>query len=198
MPRPLALLAGISIAFPLVQLIPLPYPVWTALPGREPIAQTFELLGLKEHWFPMSMSPARTFIAFLSLIPALTMMMLAACLDETWRSRVLWAIAALGVMNVALGAMQLAAGNSVADVFEGGNSARLDHGAVRHFAFLVDQGHDRGHSRLTLGYGLGRIIFAAKQRNYWAIESRPAPQCGLPFGRGIPMIGQARPAFRDR
>src|SRR3546814_19176730 len=53
--RLLVLLAAASIALPLLQIIPLPQPVWRALPGREPILQTFGLIGLGDHWFPFSM-----------------------------------------------------------------------------------------------------------------------------------------------
>ena len=115
--RLLMLLAAVSIALPLLQIIPLPQPVWSGLPGREPVLQSFELLGLDDHWFPFSMSPSRTLVAFLALIPAVVMMMLATCLDDTWRTRLLWAIVGLGIFNVALGSIQLVTGSAVANLY---------------------------------------------------------------------------------
>lgn len=124
--RLLVLLAAASIALPLLQIIPLPQPVWSALPGREPILQTFGLIGLGDHWFPFSMSPSRTLVAFLALIPAVVMMMLATCLDDTWRTRLLWTIVGLGVFNVALGSIQLVTGSAVANLYgEGGDPSQL-------------------------------------------------------------------------
>lgn len=113
----LVILAAATLALPLLQIIPLPQPVWSALPGREPILQTFGLIGLENHWFPFSMSPSRTLVAFLSLVPAVVMMMLATCLDHTWRTRLLWAIVGLGIFNVALGAIQLVTGSAVANLY---------------------------------------------------------------------------------
>ncbi|HKT84813.1 MAG TPA: O-antigen ligase family protein [Novosphingobium sp.] len=115
--RLLACLAAATIALPLLQVVPLPQPVWSALPGREPISQTFGLIGLESSWFPFSMSPHRTLVAFLSLIPAVVMMMLATCLDEKWRTRLLWTIVGLGIFNVALGAIQLVTGSGAANLF---------------------------------------------------------------------------------
>src|SRR3990172_3848379 len=40
------------VAIPLVQLIPLPPWLWTALPGRGPSAEAFEILGQKTPWMP--------------------------------------------------------------------------------------------------------------------------------------------------
>lgn len=115
--RPLVWLAAATIALPLVQLIPLPQSIWSALPGRGPVSDTFALIGLRDHWFPLSMSPSRTFIAFLALLPALVMLLVAAGLDEKGRTRMLWAIVWLGMLNVAVGAIQLATGSAAANFY---------------------------------------------------------------------------------
>jgi hypothetical protein len=69
-PRMLALLVGMSCLLPLIQLVPLPPSVWTGLPGRELVAQSLDLAGGRG-WFPLSVDPARTLVAFLgTLAPA--------------------------------------------------------------------------------------------------------------------------------
>ena len=82
--RPLAmvLLIGLTVALPLVQLVPLPPYVWSALPGRDLLFQSFELIGISKSWFPISLAPSRTLTALLSLIPVLAILVLASGLDR--------------------------------------------------------------------------------------------------------------------
>ena len=54
---------------PIIQLVPLPPSCGRNLPGRESVAGTFELLGKRTPWMPISVSPHATWISFLSLIP---------------------------------------------------------------------------------------------------------------------------------
>src|SRR5262245_23680161 len=42
-----------AVAIPLIQLIPLPPWLWTALPGREPVVEVSEILGDKLSWIPI-------------------------------------------------------------------------------------------------------------------------------------------------
>jgi O-antigen ligase len=64
----LALLTFVTIA---VQLVPLPPPVWTALPGRELFVEGYRLLQLQLPWLPISEAPYQTVIAAFALLPPL-------------------------------------------------------------------------------------------------------------------------------
>ena len=68
----LALWFCLAIAIlPLLQLIPLPPWLWTALPNRQPSAEAFDILGRAVPWMPISVSPKATWLSALSLLPPL-------------------------------------------------------------------------------------------------------------------------------
>lgn len=109
--RRLALAFCVTIlAIPLIQLLPLPPVIWTHLPGRELVVQTFDLLGHPAAWAPISVAPEATWLAFLSLLPPLAIFLAVLTLD--WRERRLmsFALIAFGVVSVFLGLLQLAQG----------------------------------------------------------------------------------------
>lgn len=69
-PRTLAILVITSCLLPLVQLVPMPPSWWASLPGRDLVAKSFDLAGGRG-WFPLSVAPGRTLLAFLgTLAPA--------------------------------------------------------------------------------------------------------------------------------
>ena len=68
----LALWFCLAIAvLPLLQLIPLPPWLWTALPNRQPSAETFDIMGHALPWMPISVSPNATWLSALSVLPPL-------------------------------------------------------------------------------------------------------------------------------
>jgi O-antigen ligase len=66
-----ASLAALSFALILAQLIPIPYDMWQALPGREQAVRAFEAIGAAPDNLALSLSPAETKRASLSLLPPL-------------------------------------------------------------------------------------------------------------------------------
>ncbi|WP_198152675.1 O-antigen ligase family protein [Tsuneonella dongtanensis] len=75
-PRALTLLVAASCLFPLVQLVPLHPDLWRDLPGRSLVAGS-QMLSGGLGWFPLSLSPARTLVAFLGTLAPLAVMVLA-------------------------------------------------------------------------------------------------------------------------
>ena len=73
--RQLLVLTALMLLVPLIQLVPLPPSIWTALPGRAPVADGFRLLGQPLPWLPMSLAPARTVASLLWLLPALAVLL---------------------------------------------------------------------------------------------------------------------------
>jgi O-antigen ligase len=96
------------MAVPLIQLIPLPPSIWTALPGRETAAAVIEAAGLAPRWMPISLQPDATRLAAAYLIPPITMFVVT--LHATPAQRVLygWVIVALALAGALLGLLQTA------------------------------------------------------------------------------------------
>ncbi|WP_295531488.1 O-antigen ligase [Novosphingobium sp. Chol11] len=101
------LLAGIVLWLPLAQLIPLPPALWQALPGRDIEVKSIALAGNPDRWMPLSMAPARTFTALLSMIfPALLMLQVSR-LPIRSRRWLCATIAAVGALSIVLGMLQI-------------------------------------------------------------------------------------------
>lgn len=95
--RPAALLWLAMIALLIIQLIPLPYGVWTALPGRALAAAALDLTG-QQSWGAISLTPMRTLDALLMLLCAFVAYVIGSQLDAAGRTILL--TVALGVMVV--------------------------------------------------------------------------------------------------
>jgi O-antigen ligase len=76
------------IAWPLMQLIPMPPVLWSALPGRGEIAAAYETAGMTLPWLPVSLDASATLLGLLSLLPA-TATFLAILSLESHSRRVL-------------------------------------------------------------------------------------------------------------
>lgn len=137
-PRGLVFLVACTLALPLLQLVPLPPAMWMPLPGRDLVAQSLGLVAAQHDWMPLSLAPARTFVAFLGLLPPLAVLVLGWSLPAPGRRMVLVLLIALGACSVLLGAVQLMSGgrlgviqsegygsNNVHGVFANRNSAGL-------------------------------------------------------------------------
>jgi O-antigen ligase len=95
-----------------LQLVPLPPSVWTELPGRGPVAEGFALLGRPLPWLPLSLAPQRTISSALWLLPAIAVLLGIVRLGSFRASWLAWAIAAVTIVSVAIGALQIAGGDS--------------------------------------------------------------------------------------
>lgn len=113
-PRALTVLTLTSMAVPLLQLIPLPPAIWTALPGREMAVEARSLVGASEAWFPLSLDASRTFVGFLGVLPMFATLVLAWNVCRNTPEPVWRAIVLMGLATLALAAVQLASGNRAA------------------------------------------------------------------------------------
>jgi O-antigen ligase len=100
-----------------LQLVPLPPGVWTSLPGREGVAQGFEMLGRPLPWLPISLEPYRTLASAFWLLPAVAVFLGIARLGNYKPSWIAWVIAATTLVSVAIGALQVAGGQGSAWYF---------------------------------------------------------------------------------
>ena len=100
-------LAGVAA----VTLIPLPAETWSGLPGRDPIARGFSLLGLSPPSLPMSLDARRTVLSAFSLLPPLASFLIASQLTRDERVRVVYVLLGTTIAIVVLGALQLFGGD---------------------------------------------------------------------------------------
>ena len=108
-PFALGLLAAIA-AIPLIQLVPLPPAVWTALPGRDEMVLALELAGLQPSWVPLSVTPDLTWRAFLALLPPAAVFLTVLGTNHTFSVRLIAVYLIAAIVGVLLGAAQLASG----------------------------------------------------------------------------------------
>lgn len=98
-PRALVWLAALSSLLPLVQLVPLPPELWRPLPGRAMVSESLALSGASG-WFPVSVAPARTLVAFFGTIAPLTILAIGCTLPA---ERIVALQRATVAMGVAIG-----------------------------------------------------------------------------------------------
>lgn len=99
-----------AICLPLLQLIPLPPSVWTALPGRDQARLALEIANIPVGWAPQSFTPDRTWRAFLALLPPVAMFIAVLSLRTTIHRRLVYAVLGMALVAVLLGTAQLASG----------------------------------------------------------------------------------------
>ncbi|WP_120077420.1 O-antigen ligase family protein [Aurantiacibacter odishensis] len=118
-PRPLQLLAGLTLLLPLMQLVPLPPQVWQGLPGRELLGESYAIAGIAgERWVPVSVNPMRTLVAFCaSLVPA-TVIAVGSLLRIEQKLLLVWALIAATFAALCLGVAQVGSANSFGLLFE--------------------------------------------------------------------------------
>jgi hypothetical protein len=139
-------------ALPLLQLLPLPAWLSTALPNRD--HEALEALGLTRAWMPLSVSPHKTWLSALGLIAPLAIflgVLLLPYRERRWLSLI---IIAVGTVSVFIGLLQVAQGpESPLRFFDFTNQTE----AVGFFA-------NRNHFA-ALGYAL--VLLAAA----WAVNT---------------------------
>jgi O-antigen ligase len=107
--RQLAVLAATAVAVIMLQLVPLPASLWTALPGRDLAADGLRTLGYPFPSLPVSLAPYETVTALLTAVPAIAMLSLVIRMRQ--REGFIAAALLLAVVAaVLLGALQVAGG----------------------------------------------------------------------------------------
>jgi len=106
---PLALLLAM-IAVSLAQLVPIPFDLWQAAPGRGALVGGLRLTGFNKGWLPLSLTPDETRRATLALLIPLGILLGAgACSRDQVRLLAAIVVLAAGV-SLLIGALQLAGG----------------------------------------------------------------------------------------
>lgn len=103
---PLALLTCATLLLPLVQLLPLPPDVWTALPGRTLIAEAVGAAGAGA-WRPLTVNVARTLVAFIGLLAPFAVLAIGLAQGRRGIELAKLAVVGAGVASVLLGTLQV-------------------------------------------------------------------------------------------
>jgi exopolysaccharide production protein ExoQ len=109
-PTPLRAVTAASVLLPVLQLLPLPPGVWTALPGRELVERSIEAAALPEGWMPFSIYPLRTALALSALVTPLAIVMVGWSLTREQLLNLGWLVVGLGVVTVVIGTLQVSTG----------------------------------------------------------------------------------------
>ncbi|MEO1922359.1 MAG: O-antigen ligase family protein [Sphingomonadaceae bacterium] len=105
-------LAWISLfAIPLLQLVPLPPPIWKSLPTHTFPERLFGQLGL-DGWLSWSLTPSRTLSSLTGFVPALAVYLWSKGLSERHEIGLFVALAAFAGTSSLLGLLQIAGGPS--------------------------------------------------------------------------------------
>lgn len=131
--RAALMVAGLLVAVPLLQLIPLPPFLWQQLPGRETMHESLALIDANGDWRPLSIAPLTTLASLLSLVPPLAVMLMVARLDDKGRLAVITVIAGFAFVSVLLGTLQMASAGDGALLFYD----QADHGVL--FGFQANR-----------------------------------------------------------
>jgi len=108
--RAALLFCAALVSVPLIQLVPLPPALWTSLPGREVIRQSYDLIGAALPWRPISVAPHATWLSFVSLAVPLAIFLATVQLPRRGRRILSLVLLGIGVISVVLGLLQVAQG----------------------------------------------------------------------------------------
>jgi O-antigen ligase len=140
-------------ALPLLQLIPLPPWLWTALPNRQPSVEAFDIIGSVVPWMPISVSPKGTWLSALSLIPPLAVFLSTLLLSYSERRWLTLVVLAVGVLSVFIGFLQVAQGqDSPLRFFEYSNRTEA-------VGFFANRNHFAALSYCLIVFSIGWIVY---------------------------------------
>src|SRR5262249_46131175 len=100
------------LAWPLLQLIPMPPSLWSGLPGRGEIASAYEAAGMTLPWLPISLYPSATWLGLFGLLPATAIFLAMLSIERRSRRLVILLIFIIVFGSVLLDMLQVMGGES--------------------------------------------------------------------------------------
>lgn len=152
-------------ALPALQLVPLPFALWSALPGRELARTVMTAIGEELPWRPLSLFPDQTFASLLSLVPPLAAMFLVSRLRLRDRMSVVGAVGVLAALGGMVGIVQ----------FVGGNARWLRFYTHTHYGFATGFFANRNAQADLMLVGLVAVLAVVAERQ---VTSRPLARLG--------------------
>ncbi len=101
------ILLGCAVALAVAHLVPLPFGLWSILPGRSFVLGADALAGVQQPWRPLSLDPDRTLNALVALLPPVAALLAAATMRSRDLQRGFIAIAILAALSAVVAMLQL-------------------------------------------------------------------------------------------
>lgn len=105
-------IAGITCGWIVLTLVPLPAALWTALPGRSPVAEGYRLLDVGLPWMSMSLADTRTIRSGLWLLVPIAMFLMVRRLPRRGQDWLLGSLLVVTVSSIVLGLAQQVGGTA--------------------------------------------------------------------------------------
>lgn len=167
--RPVFWLMAGCVAIPLLQLIPLPEPLWSSLSGREFFENDPVYTEDQQHWRPMSISPSATLGALISLTVPVAVLILMSALKETEKRWLPTILFFLVIASVLVGLIQF-------------SGAGFRHPLINYIPGSVSGTFaNRNHFALLLA--IGCLIASV-----WAFTNRDAKSWRVPFAISLILL----------
>ena len=179
LPAPLRWALALLVAMPLVQMVPLPWALWSALPGHGPYARVLEVAGAGGAR-PMTLHPDATEYAGLALIPCIAIFLLVPQLGRRQLRALVLVFVGVVLGEAVLGILQSGAAKGsplhLGNPFAGA-------GATGTYV-------NRNHFSALIAMGLPVLVAI------WAAETLPARDAYGEVLRGHPRHADVRLARR--
>ena len=137
-------------AVPLAQLIPLPPDLWQALPGRDLAVATLEAVGQADRWHPATLAVGPTFRSLLVHVWLAALLLAVVQLPTRDLRRIFGLVLVLGLLNVAIGIVQVVSNNTLL-VFHKGFEGRFLTG------LFANKNHTGLFIAMTFLFGYGAL-----------------------------------------
>ncbi|MGC6330306.1 O-antigen ligase family protein [Rhizorhabdus sp. FW153] len=108
---PLLLFAAMALLI-LLHLVPLPWALWSSLPGRDTIVAIDAAAGLGHIWRPLALAPVGAWNAFFSLLPPIAVLIAGARLTARERRTLVIPLLLLALASSVVALLQLSGGES--------------------------------------------------------------------------------------
>lgn len=168
-PVALRVLIGLTLVLPLLQLVPLPPGLWSALPGRELVSRSLELAGEEPGWMPFSLYPLRTLLAFTALITPVAVLLAGWSVPRERLVTIGWVAVACGIVTVLFGLVQLGATDDSGSLFGARNPGTM----------LLGTFANRNSTGLLLGFSLALAALLPAPRPHPAVLVGRLAVCAL-------------------
>jgi hypothetical protein len=177
---PLRWAIAILVAVPLLQLVPLPYALWSALPGRVAYAAVLEGAGLDGGWRALSIHARATEYSWLALLPCVAIFLVASSLGRRQVRTLVMVFVGVAIAEAVLGVLQTGAGRD--SILQLGNRFA---GAGATGTYV-----NRNHFGGLMAMALPMLVAL------WASETLPARDASGEILRAHPRHADARLARR--
>jgi O-antigen ligase len=186
LPRPLLVALGLLLAYPLLQLVPLPDALWRALPGHAEYIAVLERFASPDAGLagrPISVVPVATEFGWLALLPPLACLVVVRALAPADVVRLLLAMAVFTGVHGLLGLLQVGAGGD--SIFYLRNTTA--HGMAT--GTFVNRGHFAAMLAMMLPVIVGLLLFDIRQgrrgRRRHGVEANVLSQRALMFASAV-------------